>query len=335
MLNTYVVYLYLVLSIALGQYVDIRNSLRKGFTLMSKLYKYIASGDLNKVFSDITKCGFKCSYPKDYNDPFELFLTIDYRSSPERLAFYQELINKVPQKPTTCFSRSPIVPPMWAHYGETSSGFVIEIDEERLKESNDRINLNDVDYRNEPNPKLNLSFDFAYGRRKPRDIYFFLQSIMHSAYFTKATLWSYESERRLVLEDEEVDDNLIFTFPSSCVTAIISGPMAKDNLVEYAKMLCIDLGCNFYSASIGKTNPTFHFFNPQGLTYKFDGSSINLSPNNCNNCKEPIESDKENLCSWCAITDEHRYEASINPFRMMHDVGILDGYLDGVGKIRK
>jgi len=45
------------------------------------------------------KVGFKCSLPEDYNDPYELFLSIDRTLDPQLLAFYQESIGEIPQIP--------------------------------------------------------------------------------------------------------------------------------------------------------------------------------------------------------------------------------------------
>jgi hypothetical protein len=81
-----------------------------------KTYKYFSSDVLELVFERDEFCSVKCSLPKDYNDPFELFLGVDLNVSTQCMATYREIIDEVPQFPTTCFSKSPIVPPMWAHY---------------------------------------------------------------------------------------------------------------------------------------------------------------------------------------------------------------------------
>jgi hypothetical protein len=87
---------------------------------------------LDVAFEKEDYCGFKFSFPKDYNDPYELFLTINFEDDPEVIAFYNEIVREIHQLPTTCFSNSPIVTPMWAHYAHNSKGFVIEIDEDKL-----------------------------------------------------------------------------------------------------------------------------------------------------------------------------------------------------------
>jgi len=97
---------------------------------MSKfLYKYIGPATLDKVFSELGHFTMKCSLPKNFNDPYELFLTLDFRERPEALAYYADVVGDLPQIPTTCFSRSPDVVPMWAHYAQNLEGFAIELDE--------------------------------------------------------------------------------------------------------------------------------------------------------------------------------------------------------------
>ena len=100
---------------------------------MSKyIYKYVGSSYLDKIFMTKEHITLKCSYPKDFNDPYELFLTIDFNERPEVLAFYADAVGELPQLHTTCFSRSPAVLPMWAHYAQNLQGLCIEFDEKLL-----------------------------------------------------------------------------------------------------------------------------------------------------------------------------------------------------------
>ena len=41
-----------------------------------KIYKYVSESIIDLVLSEGT-IKLKCSYPKDYNDPYELFLSAD------------------------------------------------------------------------------------------------------------------------------------------------------------------------------------------------------------------------------------------------------------------
>lgn len=96
-----------------------------------KLYKYLGS-ELAGVALSHNGATLKFSLPREFNDPFELFLTVDHNSSPATLAFYEEVMGEILDMPTTCFSSNPDVVPMWAHYGQNGQGFVIEVDEDIL-----------------------------------------------------------------------------------------------------------------------------------------------------------------------------------------------------------
>ncbi len=91
-----------------------------------KIYKYIGPDGIEKVFHSANVGTLKCSLPKEFNDPYELFLTINFNERPDALAFYADAIGELPQFPTTCFSRSPIVLPMWAHYARNLEGFAVD-----------------------------------------------------------------------------------------------------------------------------------------------------------------------------------------------------------------
>ena len=137
-----------------------------------KLYKYIGPDVLDLAFSKVGKVSLKCSYPKDYNDPYELFLTIEPNEvEPEILAYYQEILGDVPQLPTTCFSKLPNVIPMWAHYAHNSRGFVIEIDEEAVRATYPDISIDDVDYKDEANVVDHDLVNHALTTFKPRHTY--------------------------------------------------------------------------------------------------------------------------------------------------------------------
>jgi hypothetical protein len=191
-----------------------------------KVYKYFSSEVLELVFNRDGFCGLKCSLPKDYNDPFELFLSVDLNVSAECMATYREIVNELPQLPTTCFSKSPIVPPMWAHYGQNHSGFVLEFNVQGLRDCFENIRLADVNYRDTPDPMLKTHLEHATGTRKPRHAVQLISAAMSAGYFSKYTEWSYEQESRLVAPTEYVENiagNDILFVPSSCVTKMIVG----------------------------------------------------------------------------------------------------------------
>ena len=137
-------------------------------------------------------------------DRYELFLTIDFKQEPEVLAFYADAIGELPQLPTTCFSRSPSVIPMWAHYAQNSEGFAIEFDESELATAFPKSGFGDVDYRDAPDDGLSDTLHRAYHIGKPRYVYILHTGVFSAAYYTKATCWNYEQERRMIVGENEI-----------------------------------------------------------------------------------------------------------------------------------
>ncbi|WP_086481984.1 DUF2971 domain-containing protein [Oceanospirillum sanctuarii] len=307
--------------------------------MTKKLYKYMGPDILQLSFNREGYVGFKCSLPEDYNDPYELFLSIDRNLSPQLLAFYQESIGEMPQCPTTCFSQSPVVVPMWAHYAHTSRGFVIEIDEEQLEKSFDDISIANVTYTDTPNKEITPSLQRAFATCKPRHTFFLHKMIMASAYFSKQTCWSYEQERRVIVPNEFVEDvkgNMIFFVPLECVTSIISGAKAAPDYIDQAKELAAKIGCRFFQSFIGKSFPSKYMRDEAGSVFIFDGEDISVSKKICRKCKEPMAEsiEDEACCSWCSINESHRqYAARKNPYRMLHEAGILENHVQGMEDI--
>jgi len=303
-----------------------------------KIYKYVGPDIIDLAFKKEGYLGFKFSYPKDYNDPYELFLTIDFGDDPEIAAFYNEIVQEIQQYPTTCFSNSPIVTPMWAHYAHNSKGFVIEIDEDMLKGHIESASIGDVTYQDAPREELAVTFQMAHRRGKPRDIMFLRNGVQSAAYFTKHSCWSYESERRLVVSDSEVsniDGNMISFIPTECVTAIISGPRTKAEYIIKGKELSDTIETRYFEAKIGKSNSKPYFIGQDSGTYIFDGNNIVEAINSCCSCNEPVGEYKE-FCLWCSITEDDQENAAFgNPLRAFSDVGMLEGYIKGFNSIGK
>jgi len=306
--------------------------------MSKKTYKYVGPDILEKAFSEEGKCRFKCSYPKDFNDPYELFLTVDFNLSPELLAFYSETVDAIPQKATTCFSKSPSVVPMWAHYGHNHRGLVIEVDEEKIQEHFPEIGFGDVDYQEHPHKYIQDHLQRAFGTGKPRHTYFLWQAVMSAAYYTKMACWSYEQERRLILPPEYIDESsglLIFSFPYECVTAIISGTGASPDTLSAAAQIAEKCSCNNFQMKIGRSNTEPYFANSEGTVYTFEAGQLKAVPNTCSDCREPIEPGVKK-CPWCSIEESHRELAARgNPMRLVAGAGILEEYIKEMREIGK
>jgi Protein of unknown function (DUF2971). len=306
--------------------------------MSEKIYKYFSADVLNLVFKKDEFCSVKCSYPKDYNDPFELFLGVDLSVSTELLATYREIVQELPQTPTTCFSKSPIVTPMWAHYANNHSGFVLEFDVDELRESFEGIAIRDVMYKDNPDKKIESHLERFAVTMKPRHAVWLQDAVLVEAYFSKHTAWSYEQECRLVDNGDYVDKSSgmqILHIPTSCVSSIIVGKSASELLIQSSKSLAEKIGLEWYQGIIGKSHAFPFFKNRSDNIFNFDGESIVLADQTCNACSEPVDTDVE-LCAWCSITENHENIAAMaNPLRLLDHVGELENYFKIVAEIRR
>lgn len=304
--------------------------------MADKIYKYFSSDVFNLVFQREGFCGVKCSFPKDYNDPFEPFLGVDLTVSPELLATYRDIVQDLPQYPTTCFSKSPIVTPMWAHYADNHSGFVVEFDAEALRRSFERIAIRDVAYKDRPDQSIVRSLQRAAVVAKPRHAIWLQMEVLGQAYFSKHEAWTYEQECRLVDEydySEDVAGNRILFMPIECVTSVIVGrnfPAASlDATMTFAQGNDLD----WYRSVIGKSRAMPFLTDRSDEVFVFNGECIEPAENICESCSEPIAASRE-LCPWCSITEEDEINAAgRNPLRILEHFGELEGYYDAIDKI--
>lgn len=301
-----------------------------------KLYKYAGPNILEPMLAG-NKCSLKCSYPKDFNDPYELFLTIDYNLPPDMLAFYNETIGRIPQFPTTCFSTSPSVIPMWAHYAQNHQGFVIEVDEEKLSSAFPEIGFGDIKYSDEADGDLTNLLGHAHMTCKPRHTYWLQNAVFEAAYFTKSTCWSYELERRLIAKSKDVvktNDLMLLTVPLDCVTALIAGPKTTPDFLDKITSASKEIGCPIYEMKIGRSDAAPYFLDAEQKTFSFLDGEISKCESCCKACKEPTK-ERSNTCPWCAIQAIHiRDAAERNPMRMLDRLGMLEDYYEGANRIR-
>ncbi|WCM28131.1 DUF2971 domain-containing protein [Sphingomonas sp. QA11] len=306
--------------------------------MTKKIYKYFSSDVLKLAFLREGFCGVKCSLPKDYNDPYELFLGVDLTLEPELLATYRDIIQELLQHPTTCFSLSPTVTPMWAHYGANHSGFILEFDADELQTAFTDLAVRDVMYKDKPDDKIARFLEMAAGTKKPRHAVGLQAAVLSEAYFSKHTSWSYEQECRLVDDSqycEAVGLNQILFIPITCVSSIIVGK----NISDEAKKLSLEIADTndlaWHSTVIGKSTAQPFFLNRNGEAAVFDGGGIALADNTCSSCSEPVSADASR-CPWCSITEAQERNAAMgNPLRMLDRFGLLGDYYASVEAIRR
>lgn len=307
---------------------------------MKNLYKYLSSEHFSKIFSDDGLVHLKASYPKDFNDPYELFLTVETKGvSPEVLAYYEEILGNVPQWPTICFSARPDVVPMWAHYARECSGVVIQGDEDALLKAFPECTIENVNYSETPHAIDIEQVSYAYETSKPRHTFRLQRAAFNAAYFTKSTYWSYELERRFVIGDDALriqDGIATIPFPHDCVTAIIVGPKAEPKVVTKIDEFCKKAGYAFYQMHIGRSSIRSFFVDGLKRSLVFDGNDLVQAENSYLDCDEPLDNDTEEKCHRCAVSESDKANAAIrNPMRRLAQVGLLDDYLNRVSHIER
>jgi hypothetical protein len=301
------------------------------------IFKYL-SPEVARLALTPSGAVFKCSYPKDFNDPYELFLTINFNERPDALAFYQEVVGDIPQLPTTCFSNSPAITPMWAHYGKNLEGVVVQLNEECLSRHLPESGFGDVDYEDGPSDGLTDLLYRAFVIGKPRYTYLLQQGVFSAAYYTKKKCWEHEQERRMICSDGEVesrDGMMLMHIPKDCITALIVGPRASQETKGFVEDYAKESACDFFVMKIGRSSSEPHFVGSAGDPYLFVDGQISRCASHCAKCKEPSDVSSE-LCSWCAINDHHRESAAAtNPYRMLARVGMLDDYVKSMDDITR
>ncbi|MEW8041079.1 MAG: DUF2971 domain-containing protein [Candidatus Thiodiazotropha endolucinida] len=304
----------------------------------SNIYKYMGAEIFNLALKEKGICSFKCSYPKDFNDPYELFLTVDFQQSPEMLATYKDAVGKLPQLPTTCFSKSPSVIPMWAHYAHGHRGIVLEFNETAFSERFPDIGFGDVDYLDTASEDLLEILARACHIGKPRYYYLLRKGVFSTAYYSKHTHWSYEQERRLVAGEDDVKvvgDLMLLEFPVECISSIIVGNKASEEIKKLAYEKAQEIGSSYYEIQISKISIDPYYIDKDGARYAFNEWSIQKCQHICESCGEPVPEGIE-ICSWCAIEEHHVEDAySSNPLRILQRIGHLDDYIKEMDKVGK
>ncbi len=305
---------------------------------VEKIYKYFTHDVMELVFNREGMCGVKCSLPKDYNDPYELFLGMDLNTPTDQLAFYKDIVGGIPQNPTTCFSQSPTVSPMWAHYANNHSGFVLEFDLIGLQKYFEGNPIWEVSYRDAPHENLKKILGRAAALKKPRYAYELQEFVFVESYFTKYEEWSYERECRFVDMKKVVEDvcgNSILFIPIEFITSIIVGPKFPQDNLEESVALAEENGLDWYQLSIGKSHPKPYMKDDSDDVFIFENDCISKADKLCECCSEPLIN-KEALCPWCNITEAHEEEAAQNnPFNMLDQAGLLESYMESMGKTGK
>ena len=294
------------------------------------LYKYVDPRFLDRALTDDGKVCLKFEHPKNYNDPLELFLTLrGQESEPFVIAYYKTILGEIPQLPTTFFSKRPDVIPMWAHYAKEHTGFALEINEEALCDNISIGYIEDVEYVDESGIAEWGSINFAATTKKPRHTHFVQTAAFKNAYFTKNRCWTYELERRLVIDPGMFPDEkiMVLQLPPECLRGIIAGISTNDVQREKLRFVAKEFACSYYEMRIGRSSCIPYFSDEEGNSYVFDKSEIKKADHVCRGCYEPFDDCEIKYCQWCTIDDSDVKEAwQSNPFTLIDHLGLREKF---------
>ncbi|HUP80610.1 MAG TPA: DUF2971 domain-containing protein, partial [Pirellula sp.] len=292
------------------------------------LFKYVGKKAAEAALKTQGQFSLRFNLPKNYNDPYELFLNTDKPlETREEIAFYECFLRELPDEAVTCFSKRPESVVMWAHYCGEGTGICLAIDENDLVNQFEQAFIDDVEYTAVPAMVSAYDVKYACTTKKNRHTEQLMRMAMRAAYFRKRADWSYEHERRLVVSKElvpEIDGRMIATFPASCLRFIILGPKAESSLVEHVVDWAGRSGISVLQMCYSrKRYQPFFTSNDKSFEWR-DGAFV--SPLfRCAECMEPIEQDTR-VCEWCQISDEDKHLALISSqFALFRMYGLATG----------
>ena len=272
------------------------------------LFKYVGPAAVAKVFSSPDRIAVRFGLPKQYNDPYELFVEPHppLQSEDER-AFYNYFLGRVVEAPVACFSRRPDSVVMWAHYGQEGRGICLGFDEDALADEFPIAYITDIDYRDGPAAIDSYVVSYAYATGKRRHTLRLLEIAHRAAYFTKRLDWQYEHERRLVVPRDTVEDHegiLVARLSPSALRFIVVG----SNTDEAASAICAAasqrFGVPLLKFGTGLRTYTPYFLQTRGGAMTWDSDHFAEHSAVCGECGEPGQLLEDDLCQWCAISDE-------------------------------
>lgn len=239
---------------------------------MIKFYKYV-SAEIAAII--ITEGTLKFTSPVNFNDPFDYFPTVptegfhkfakrlnqeigggvkryktNHRESSKHLQSLRsgEFRNAYTQNMSiSCFSKSPFILPMWAHYAENHEGCVIEFEfdsDSSLVEEYFSLEMNQLS-------QILIPFDVIYSIARPplydKNGQTNTSTTGFNACLTKAKEWEYEEEMRVVTKQPEG----IYHFERTQMTGLFFGmKMSKDDKSSLSRI--IDGSNNYTGTRIRK-----------------------------------------------------------------------------------
>jgi hypothetical protein len=294
------------------------------------LFKYLCPDGALKVFEHDAELALRFELPRDYNDPYELFLQAEppFESEDVR-AFYDFFLGEVAQAPVSCFSKRPDSVVMWAHYGRGGAGICIGFDEDRLAEQFPIAFVDDVEYLDRPATVESSIVNRAFLTGKNRHALRLLDIGHRAAYFIKRSDWRYESERRLVVPPEAVEDQngvLIARIEPQALRYIILGARVRPDVRTLCETRADDYRVPLLELKIGKRTYEPLFIDAGTSSAIWSGARFEPLESVCETCSEPTDISMGGQCEWCSISDEDRQSASGRSLlKILLDRGIVEG----------
>lgn len=289
------------------------------------LFKFLGPDVVSKALGD-DSVSIRFSFPRDYNDPYELFLAPDkpLRDDDVR-AYYEFFLHGIPQAPVTCFSRCPDSVLMWAHYCSESSGVCLGFDEDRLVDEFDYAFIHDVEYSDEPATISTDVVEYAATTTKRRHTVRVLEIANRAAYFRKRADWAYEKERRLVVVSDavhEVGGVQLANVAASCLTVILVGARASESVAELTERRAAAYGVPALRTNYGRLS-TQPFFTSASGTRVWEEPEFVQVARACVDCGEPVNAER---CEWCALSSDRVAAAGTgNALVIGLRLGVIDG----------
>lgn len=283
--------------------------------------KYLNQSGLLASVSDEDVMTVKFSKTSSYNDPFELYLEPDAGADEFDRAAFDVWMSRLPDLPVSCFSRNCNSTVMWAHYASDRTGACLIFDEDEFCSSFDLVGVGDVGYVESFPQDHQNSLRHAMGTGKPRHMHFALNGALRAAYFTKSNHWAYEEERRLVVNNDEVnavDGSLLLKqLPYDALQYIVTGDSASAEVLDRCKIISEKHSIPLYKISFSRMLSVPYFIEIDGSEfYEWVDGDFVLAGSVCGNCGEPnrwIENgacDYE-ACPWCEIEDGTKSDAYV------------------------
>lgn len=239
------------------------------------LFKFLGPAAVSKALGN-DKISIRFNFPRDYNDPCELFLAPDKPLTDEDIrAYYEFFVRGAPQAPVTCFSRRPDSVLMWAHYCAESSGVCLGFDESKLVGEFDYVYKQDVEYADRPATISTGLLEYAAATTKRRHTLRVLEIARRAAYFRKRSDWRYEHETRLVVTNDAVRDIggvYAADVSASCLAAILIGARASDEVAELAARRADQYGVPVLHLNYGRLTYQPFFSTRTGTQIWADGA---------------------------------------------------------------